>query len=167
MHKYLLTWQNQFTTEDPSSTKWAADKKRRTKTPIKRQFMVRLIEKSLLVNTEPDVVATTMTSTQTSVVKPTTTAAVPSRIPLTVYNLAQTKVQEIPNPTRKFQEEESPFTPNCRNTSYDAATAQGCNCCHIHHPTDLWWHSMATHCPMASTNLFVARAAWPILPNVN
>ena len=78
--------------------------------------MVRLIEKSLLVNTEPDVVATTMTSTQTSVVKPTTTAAVPSPIPLTVYNLAQTKVQEIPNPTRKFQEEESPFTPNCRNT---------------------------------------------------
>ena len=34
-----------------------------------------------------------------------------------VYHLAQSKIQEIPNPTRKFQEEESPFTPNCDNPS--------------------------------------------------
>ena len=94
----------------------AAEKKKRPKVPIKRQIWVRLVEKSLPVNTKPEAVATMVTSTQTQVVKPTATAAKPSPIPLTVNNLSQTKVQEIPNPTiRKFQEGGSPFTPNCIN----------------------------------------------------
>ena len=65
-------------------------------------------------------VVTTATSTQTSVVKPTATAAKPSPIPLTVYNLSQIKVQEIPNPTiRKFQEEQSDTQPcHSRNTIF-------------------------------------------------
>ena len=103
-------------TTSPQKTpvpKRAADKNKRTKTPIKRQFKVRLIKKSLPVNTEPEVVATTTASTQKQVVKPKAAAAKPSPIPLTVYNLSRTKVQEIPNPTiRKFQEGEIPFTPN-------------------------------------------------------
>ena len=57
----------------------------------KRQFKVRVVEKSLPVNTEPEVVATAATSTQTSVVKSTTTAAKPSSIPLTVYYPAKIK----------------------------------------------------------------------------
>ena len=99
-----------------SVPKRAADKKKRTKTPIKRQFKVRLVEKSLPVNTEPEVVVSTATSTQTSVVKPTATAARLNPIPLTVYDLSKTKAQEISNPTiRKFQEAEGPFNPNCGN----------------------------------------------------
>ena len=89
-------------------SKKAADK-RKTKIPIKRQFKVRLIERSLPVNQEEEVVATVVTSTTTSVVKPKTTK--PSPIPLMVYNWAQSKIQEIPNLTRKFHEEESPFIP--------------------------------------------------------
>ena len=92
--------------------KKAADKKRRTKIPIKRQFKARLIEKSL---TEPMVVTTMAASTPTAVVRPTTTTAKPSPIPERIYNLVQGKIQEIPKCTRRFQEEESPFTWNCNN----------------------------------------------------
>ena len=48
--------------------------------------------------------------------KPTATAAKLNPIPLTVYNLSKTNVQEIPNPMiRKFHEGEGPFTPNLGN----------------------------------------------------
>ena len=97
--------------------------------------MVRLVERSLPVNPQPEAVATTANSTQISVVKPIVTAAKPNLIPLTVYNLSQTKVQEIPNPTRKFHEEESPFTPNHGNPPMAQPTTQGYNHCHIHSPT--------------------------------
>ena len=93
-------------TTSPQKTpvpKRAAYKKERTKTPIKRWFKARLVQKSLPVNTEPETVATTTTATKASVVKPIATAAKPSPIPLTVYKMSQTKVQEIANPTiRKF-----------------------------------------------------------------
>ena len=51
-----------------------------------------------------------MTSTA-QVVKQTTTTAKPNLIPMMVYNLAQSKIQEVANPMKKFHEEESPFTP--------------------------------------------------------
>ena len=73
--------------------KRAVDKNKRVKTPIKRQFKVRLAEMSLPVNTEPEAVATTTTSTQTSVVKLAATAAKLNPITLTVYNLSKTEVQ--------------------------------------------------------------------------
>ena len=44
-----------------SVPKRTVDKKKRTKTPVKRQFKVQLVEKSLPVNTEPEMVATTAT----------------------------------------------------------------------------------------------------------
>ena len=143
-----------------------ANKKRRTKTPIKRQFKVRLVEKSLLVNPEPEVVATTATLTQTSVVKPTTTTAKHSLIPLMVYSLAQSKIQEIPNPTRKFQEEESPFTPNHGNTPVAQQQPKAKNIATSTAPLTI------DNTPWANTiqalkYLFVARASWPIPPNVN
>ena len=78
--------------------KRAADKKKKTRTPIKRQFKVGLIEETLPVNTRPEVVATMVTSTQTQVVKPTATTAKPSPIPMTVYSLFQTKVKKNPQP---------------------------------------------------------------------
>ena len=60
MYKNLLTWQT-TSLQKTSVPKRAADKKKRTETPTKRQFKVRLVEKSLPVNTEPEVVATTAT----------------------------------------------------------------------------------------------------------
>ena len=53
----------------PQFTKKAANKKKRTKTPLMRQFKVRLIEKPSLVNAESEAVATTVTSMQIPVVK--------------------------------------------------------------------------------------------------
>ena len=60
--------------------------------PMKRQFKVRLDEMSLPTNTEPEVVATVVASTQMPAVKQTTTTAKPSPIPVMVYNLAQSKI---------------------------------------------------------------------------
>ena len=68
------------------------------------------------INPTPLAITTTVTSTQTSAVKPATITANPTPIPVTVYNLAQSKIQEIPNiPMRKFQGEENPFTPSGDN----------------------------------------------------
>ena len=118
----------------------------------------------LTVNTEPEAVATTATSTQTSVVKSTATAAKPSPISLTVYNLLQAKVQEIPNPTiRKFQDGESPFTPNHNNPPMAQeqfkATVTATFTALLTRDNNLWPNSV-----LASTNLFVARSSWPIPP---
>ena len=115
-------------------------KRRETKTPIKRLFKVRLVEKSLPVNTEPEAAATTATSTQTSVVKPTATVAKPNPIPLTVYNQSKTKFQGIPNPTvRKFQEGESPFTPNCSNPPMKQQQPKATTTAILTAPLTLFW----------------------------
>ena len=157
-------------TTSPQKTsvpKRAAGKKKRTKTSIKRQFMVRLVEKSLPVNTEPEVVATTTASTQTSVVKPTATAARLNPIPLTAYDLSKTKAQEIPNPTRrKFQEGEGPFTPNCGNPPMEQQQPKAtATTTFAASPTrdDTPWPNTVP----ASTHLFLARSSWPISPNGN
>ena len=64
------------------------------------------------------VVTTMMTSTQMSAVKQTATTASPTPIPVTAYNLAQSRIQEIPNPPmRRFQGEEDLSTPNGDNPS--------------------------------------------------
>ena len=107
------------------------------------------------------------TSTQTSVVKPTATAAKPSPIPLTVYNLSQTKVQEKPYSTiRKFQEGESPFTPNCVYPpiaqQQPMATATATFTASLTRDDTPWPNTVP-----ASTNLFVARSSWPIPPSLN
>ena len=146
-----------------SVPKRATDKKKRTETPIKRKFMVRLVEKSLPVNTEPEVVATTATSTQTSVVKPTATTAKVNPIPLTVYNLSKTKDQEIPNPTiRMCQEGEGPFTPSCGNPPMEQQQPKATSAATfatLQTRDDTPWPNTV----LASTNLFVARS-WPISP---
>ena len=93
--------------------------KKRAKAPVKRRFKLRLIEQSLPinptlpVNATPTVVTTTAESTLMSAVKPTATTANPTPLPVTIYNLAQSRIQEIPNPPiMKFQGEEGPSTPN-------------------------------------------------------
>ena len=113
---------------DKNSSPWKtpvpnkAEKKKRANAPIKRRFKVRLIEQALPINpTLPvnptsTVVTTMVPSTQTAAVKPTATTANPTPIPVTVYNQAQSRIQEIPNPPiRKFQGEEGPLSPNRDN----------------------------------------------------
>ena len=53
-----------------------------------------------------------------SAIEPTATTANPTPIPVTVYNLAESKIQEIPNPPmRRFQGEEDPSTPSGDNST--------------------------------------------------
>ena len=99
-----------------------AEKKKRAKAPIKRRFKVRVIAHPLLVNpTLPvnatlTVITTMVTSTQMSPVKPAATSANPTPVPVTIYNLAQSRIQDIPNPPmRRFQGEEGPYTTSGDN----------------------------------------------------
>ena len=88
-----------------------------------------------------------------------------TQISAVVYNLAQSKIQKIPNPTRKFQEEESPFTPNCGNppmVQQPMATATATSTAPLTRDDTPWPNTMP-----ASTNLFVAKASCPISPIVN
>ena len=142
-----------------------AGKKKRAKAPIRRRFKVRLIEQCLPINpTFPvnlalTVVTTMVTSTQTSAVKLTATTANPTPLPVTIYNLAQSRIQEIHNPPiRKIQGEEGSSTPNSDNPPKvqqpQAATTA------TSPQTTPWPNTMPT-----STYLFVARATWPIPPS--
>ena len=71
---------------------------------------------TLAINPTPMVVTTMATSTQMSVVRPNATTANPTPIPVTVYNLAQSRIQEMANPPmRRFQGEEDPSTPSGDN----------------------------------------------------
>ena len=82
-----------------------------------------------------------------------------------VYNLAQSKIQEIPNPTRKIQEEESPFTPDYSNplmVQQPKATTAATSIAPLTRDDTPGPNTMP-----ASTNLFVAKASWPIPPNMD
>ena len=64
---------------------------------------------TLPVNPTPMVVPTVLTSIQMSAVKPTATTGNTTPIPATVYSLAQSRIQETPNPPiRKFQRDSPP-----------------------------------------------------------
>ena len=97
-----------------------------------------------------------------SMVKPTITTAKPSPISVTVYNLAQSKIQEISNPTRRFQEEESPVTPNGNNppmAQQPKATTAITSTVPLTRDDTPWSNTLP-----ASTNSFAARASWTIPP---
>ena len=70
---------------------------------------------TLLIYPTQMVVTTMVTSTQTSAVKLTATTASPTPIPVIVYNLAQSRIQEIPHPPMSVQGEEDPSIPNGDN----------------------------------------------------
>ena len=92
--------------------------KKRSKMPIRKQFKVRLIKKPPSHTTKPEATANTVTATQTSMMKPTATSTKwpTASIPLTVYNVPSTKIQEIPRYSmQKPQEEEVPLIPNPNN----------------------------------------------------
>ena len=129
---------------------------------------MRLIEQSLPVNPilpinpTPTAVTTTAASTQMSAVKPTATTANPTPIPVTVYNLTQSRIQEIPNPTiRKFQGKEGPSTPNRYNPPQVQQPKATSTATAPQTREDIPWPNAIP----VSTNLYVARASWPIPPN--
>ena len=164
-HESLSSCQTHFATEDPSSqeSRW---QKKRIKTPVKRQFKVRLVEKPLPINIGPEAVATTATAIKTSMVKPTATAAKLNPIPLIAYNLSRPKVQEILNATiKKSQEREGPFTPNCGNPPMEQQQSKATATATFATPPTRD-DTPQPNTFLSSTNLFVARS-WPIPPNGN
>ena len=77
-----------------------------------------------------------------------------------VYNFAQSKIQEIPIPTRKFHGGRTPFIANHGNppmAQQSKATTTASSTAPPTRDDTLWPNTMP-----ASTNLFVARVSWPI-----
>ena len=120
------------------------------------------INPSLPIGPTPTMITTTATSTQTSAVNPTATTANPTPLPVIVYNLAQSKIQEIPNPSmRRFQGEEYSSTPNGDNpTKVQQPKATATAAAPQTREDTLLPNTMP-----ASTNLCVTTASWPIPPS--
>ena len=90
--------------------------KKRSKLPIRKQFKVRLIEKPLSPITKPKAIATTATSTKTLMTKPTATStkwptAKLTPIPLTIYKVPSTKIQEVPSSSMQKPQGEGLLIP--------------------------------------------------------
>ena len=133
--------------------------KKRTRVPTKRYK--RVIAQPIpttptptapanLIPTVPTPTVAT-TSTQMSMVK---SAAM--SILVTVYNLAKGKFDGVPCPTEGPQAEENPSAPNCNAPQSEAAP----NVPTFQVREDIPWPNTIP----ASTNLFEARADWPIPP---
>ena len=102
------------------------------------------------------------TSTLMSAVKPTVITANSTPIPVTLYNLAQSRIQEIPNPPiRTSQEEGGASTPNRDNPPKAQQPKATTTATDPQTREDTPWPNTMP----ASTNFFVARASWPIPPN--
>ena len=116
-HTSAPSQNNNFLTRKTPGPKMA-EKKRRTRAPVKRRYKVRVIAQPIpttptlttplnLIPTVPiPIVATSTATNQMLVVK-----SAAASIPVTVYNLAQGKFEGIPNPTGRPQAEENPSTP--------------------------------------------------------
>ena len=134
------------------------EKKRRTRVPAKRRYKVRVIAQPIPTNPTPTTpvnstltvptptVATT--STQMPVVKSTATS-----ILVMVYNLTIGKFDEVPYPSERSQASNNPFVHNSNPPPLEAIPNAP-----VRDGTP--W---PTTIP-ASTNLFEARAGWPVHP---
>ena len=108
-----------FTTKTPVLKK--AEKKKRAKAPVKEE--VHGESDCTVFACEPNLACKSYSNgsynygniMQMSAVKLKSTTASPTLIPVTVYNLAQSRIQEIPNPPMRFQGEEDPSIPNSDN----------------------------------------------------
>ena len=140
-----------------------AEKKRRTRAPVKRRYKVRLTAHPIpttptltapvdSIETVPTpTVATSTASTQTPVVKLAATT-----IPVTVYNLAQIKFEGIPHPTGRPRAEENMSAPSSNPPQPEGTP----NALVFQVREDTPWPNTIP----ASMNLFEARADWPIPP---
>ena len=118
------------------------------------------VNPTLLADPTPTAVTTMVTSTQMPVVKPATTTAKSSLIPVTVYNLAQGKFKEVPYPTRKSQEEEGPSAPSGNNPPEEQQPEAAATATAPQKREDTPWPNTTP----ATAKLFIARASWPIPP---
>ena len=145
------------------------EKKKRAKAPVKRRFTVRVIAQPMPTNptlpvnptlpTEPNpIVVNTMVTTQMPVAKSAAMAA--TSIHLTVYSLAEGKFEGIPYPTGKPKEEEGPPAPSCNNPQERQQPGAVVTATTPQNREDTPWPNTMP----ASTNLFDARAFWPIPP---
>ena len=137
-----------------------AEKKRRTRVSVKRRYKARVIAQPLPTTPTTSApmnpistprVAMSTASTQMPMVKSTATS-----ILVTVNNLAQGKFKGIPYPTGRPQVEENPSTHNCYPPQAEATP----NAPTFQVTEDTPWPNTVP----ASTNLFEARADWPISP---
>ena len=113
------------------------------------------MDPALPVEPNPTLV-NTMVTTQTPVVKSAAMAA--TSISVTVYNLAQGKFEGMPYPTGKPQEEEGPSTPSCSNPQERQQPEAAVIATTPKNRENTPWPNTMP----ASTNLFNARASWPI-----
>ena len=114
---------------------------------------------NLTLSTEPPpTVATTMVTTQMPVARTAATTA--TAIPVTVYNLAQGKFKGIPYPTKRLQEEEGPSNPSSNNPLVEQEPEAAVTATSAQKREDTPWPNSMP----ASTNVFNARASWPISP---
>ena len=134
-------------------------KKRRARVPAKRRYKVRVIAQPIPttpiptapVNLTPTVPTPTVatTSTQTPVVK-----YAAASILVMVYNLAKGKFDGVPYPTGRPQTEKDPSIHNSNPPQLEAIP----NAPTFQVREDTPWPDTVP----ASTNLFKARANWPI-----
>ena len=100
-------------------------------------------------------VATSTVTTQMPVAKLAATS-----IPVTVYNLAQGTFKGITYPTTKFQEGEGCLAPSYNNPQEQQSEVTA-TITTLQNRVDMLWPNTMP----ASTNLFNARASWPIPSN--
>ena len=79
---------------------------------------------------------------------------------MTVYNLAQGKFEGIPYPTGKPQEEEGSSAPSCNNPKEKQQLEAAVTATAPQNREEIPWPITMP----AFTNLFDARASWPVPP---
>ena len=141
------------------------EKKRRAKAPVKRRFKVRVIGQpmpsnpTLLMNPILPAEATPTVFSSTATTQMPVTKSVATFIPVSVYYLAQCKFKGIPYPTTRFQEGEGPSAPSFNNPQEQQPEAVPTVTTLQNREDTPWPNTMP-----ASTNLFGAKASWPIPP---
>ena len=142
------------------------ENKRRARALVMRRYKVWVIAQPLPATPTPPVnpippaiptptVATSTATTQMAVVKSAATS-----FPVTVYNLVQGKFEGICYPTGRPQVEENLYSPSCNTPQQRQQPEAIPNVSTFQVREDNPWPNIIP----ASTNLFEARADWPIPP---
>ena len=112
------------------------------------------------VNSIPPAVPTPTVATCTARSQMPLVKSAVTSIPATVYNLVKGKFKGIPYPTGWLQVEENPSAPSCNMSQQRQQPEATPNVTNFQVREDTPWPNTMP----ASTNLFEARANWPIPP---
>ena len=112
------------------------------------------------VNPVPCAVPTATAATFTATTQMPVVKSAATSIPVTVYNLVQGKFEGIPYPTGRPQVEENPSVPSCSTSKQRQQPETTPNVTTFQVREDTPWPNTMPD----STNLFEARANWPIPP---